>query len=76
MCALMFIMFGGYFFKLKEVPFIGVVGESILWWPFLGCHIVLISKDVHVWLNPTLKFWKVFTMFLHIMLKYNLGKRL
>jgi len=29
---------------------------------------------VHVWVYPISKFWKNFTIFLHIMLKYNLGK--
>jgi hypothetical protein len=39
-------------------------------------HIVLLSKDVHVWMYPTSNFWKIFTIFLHITLEYNLGKRL
>jgi hypothetical protein len=44
--------------------------ENTLWWPPLGYHIVLLSKDVHVWVYCTSNFWKIFTIFLHIMLKY------
>jgi hypothetical protein len=51
-------------------------GESTLWWPPLGCHVILLFGDVHVWVYPTSKFWKIFTIFLHSMLGYNLGKRL
>jgi hypothetical protein len=40
----------------------------------LGCHIVLFSRDVHVWVYPISNFRKIFTIFLHIMLEYNLGK--
>jgi hypothetical protein len=50
-------------------------GESTLWWPLLGCHIVLLSRDVHVWMYPTSNLWKNFTIFLHIILEYNLGKK-
>jgi hypothetical protein len=32
------------------------LGESTLWWPSLGCHIVLLSKCVHVWMYPTSNF--------------------
>jgi len=49
-------------------------GESTLWWPPLGCHIVLLSGGVHVWLYPTSNFWKNFAIFLYIVLEYNLGK--
>jgi hypothetical protein len=52
----------------------GCVSESTLWWPPLECHIVLLSRGVHVWMYSTLNFWKNFTIFLHIMLEYNLGK--
>jgi len=50
-------------------------GESTLWWPPLECHIVLFFRNVHVWVYPTLNFRKIFTIFLHIMLEYNLYKR-
>jgi hypothetical protein len=53
-----------------------VLGESTLWWPPLGCHIILLCRDVHVWIYPTSNFWRIFIMILHIMLEYNLGKRL
>jgi hypothetical protein len=49
-------------------------GESTLQWPLLGCHIVLFYRGVHVWLYPTSNFWKKSQYFLHIMLKYNMGK--
>ncbi len=42
----------------------------------LGCHIVLFSMDVHVWIYPISNFWENFRIFLDIMLKYNLAKRL
>jgi hypothetical protein len=45
-------------------------GENTLRWPRLGCHMVLLFKDVHVWMYPTFKFWKNFTIFLHIILEY------
>jgi hypothetical protein len=51
-------------------------GESKLRWPLLGRHIVLLFRDVHVWMYPTSNFQKTFTMFVHIMLEYNLSKRL
>jgi hypothetical protein len=51
-------------------------GENTLWSHPLGCRIVLLSKDVHVWMYPTSNFWKIFTIFLYIMLEYNLGKKL
>jgi hypothetical protein len=35
-----------------------LLGESTLQWPPLGCHIVLSSKCVHVWMYPTSNFWK------------------
>jgi len=38
--------------------------------------IILIFRDVHVWVYPTSNFWKIFTIFLHIMLESNLGKKL
>jgi hypothetical protein len=41
--------------------------------PF-GCHIVLLSRDLYVWMYPTSNIWKNFTIFLHIMLEYNLDK--
>ncbi len=50
-------------------------GENTLQWPPLGCHIVLLSKDVHVWMYPTSNFWKIFIIFLHIILEYKLGQR-
>jgi hypothetical protein len=50
-------------------------GESKLQWTLLSCHIVLLFKNVHVWMYPTSNSWKIFTIFLHIMLEYNLGKR-
>jgi hypothetical protein len=50
------------------------MGESILQWPPLGCHIILLCKGVHVWIYLILNFWKKFTIFLYIMLEYNLGK--
>jgi len=53
-----------------------VKGESTLQWTSLGCHIVLLSKDVHVWAYLISNFQKIFTIFLHIMLEYNLGKKL
>jgi hypothetical protein len=51
-------------------------GWSTLLWPPLGCHVILLSKGMHVRVYPTSNFWKIFTIFLHILLKYNLGKRL
>lgn len=39
-------------------------------------HIVLFFGDVHVWVYPILNSWKIFIIFLHIMLEYNLEKRL
>jgi hypothetical protein len=50
-----------------------VLGESTLQWPLLGCHIILLSKGVHVWMYPTSHFWKKFVIFFHIMIEYNLG---
>jgi hypothetical protein len=44
--------------------------------PFGVSHIVLFSKDVHAWVYPTSNVWRIFKIFLHIMLEYNLGKRL
>jgi len=52
-----------------ERPSIVVVCEN----PFES-HIVLLSKDVNVWMYPISNFWKNFTLFLHIMLKYNIRK--
>jgi len=52
------------------------LGESTVWWPPLGCHIGLLSRDVHVWMYPISNFWKIFTIIFHIMLEYSLGKRL
>jgi hypothetical protein len=49
-------------------------GENTLQWTPLGCHMVLSFKDVHVWMYPTSKFWKNSTIFLHIMLKYDVSK--
>jgi len=49
-------------------------GEDTLEWPPLGCHIILLSKGVHVWMYPISNFWKSFTIFSHIMLEYNLSK--
>jgi hypothetical protein len=50
--------------------------ESTLWWPLLGCHILLFSRDVYVWMYRTSNFWKIFTIILHILLEYNLGKKI
>jgi hypothetical protein len=58
----------------KEAMYLEIEGESTLWWSALGCHITLLSKNVHVGLYPTSKFWTIFTIVLHIMLKYNLSK--
>jgi hypothetical protein len=44
--------------------------------PFGVSHIVLFSRDVHVWVYLTSNFWKIFTIFLYIILKYNLDKKL
>jgi hypothetical protein len=52
------------------------LGESTLWWPLLGCHILLFYRDVHVWMYRTSNFWKIFTIILHILLEYNLRKRI
>jgi len=49
-------------------------GENTLQWTPLGCHMVFSFKDVHVWMYPTSKFWKNSTIFLHIMLKYDVSK--
>ncbi len=62
--------------QMKKYYILGVWGESTLWWPPLGCHIVLLFKDVHVWMYPISNFWNIFIKFLHNMLKYNLSKRL
>jgi hypothetical protein len=43
-----------------------VLDETTLQWPSLGCHIVLLFKDVHVWVYFISNFWKIFTIFLHI----------
>jgi hypothetical protein len=51
-----------------------VEGENTLQWTLLGCHMVLLFKDVHVWMYPTSKFWKNFTILLHIMLEYDVSK--
>jgi hypothetical protein len=34
------------------------LGESTLRWPPFECHIVLLSRDVHVWMYPTSNFQK------------------
>jgi hypothetical protein len=49
-------------------------GENTLEWTPLGCHMVLLFKDVHVWMYATSKFWKNSTIFLHIMLEYDVSK--
>jgi hypothetical protein len=51
-----------------------IQNESTLQWPPLGCHIVFLSMDVHVWVYPTSNFWKKITILLYIMLEYNLNK--
>jgi hypothetical protein len=43
-------------------------------WPPLECHIILLFRDVHVWMYPTSNFQNIFTIFLHIMLEYNQNK--
>jgi hypothetical protein len=53
-----------------------MVGWKHITVTLLKCHIILLSKDVHVCVYPTSNFWKFFTIFLHIMLKYSLGKKL
>jgi hypothetical protein len=63
-----------FYFILSDVKI--YLGEKTLQWFPLGCHIVLLSQDVHVWMYSISNFWKIFTIFLHIMLEYNLGKRL
>ncbi len=64
-----------YNVKTYEVKLVKEWGENTLQWSPLGCHIVLLSSDVHVWAYPTSNFWNIFTIFLHIMLEYNLGKK-
>jgi hypothetical protein len=50
------------------------MGESIVQWPPLGCHILLLFRGVHVWIYPTSNFWKNFITFWHIMLEYIIDK--
>jgi hypothetical protein len=73
-CFYLLTMFGSSFFTLICWCHVFIWGESTLWWPPLGCHIVLLSSDVHVWMYTTSNFWKSFTIFLHIMLDITLGK--
>jgi hypothetical protein len=51
-----------------------IQSESTLQWSPLGCQIVFLSMDVHVWVYTTLNFWNEITIFLYIMLKYNISK--
>jgi hypothetical protein len=46
----------------------GIQGESTLQWTPLGCQIVFLSMDVHVWMYPISNFWKKFTIFLYIII--------
>jgi hypothetical protein len=41
----------------------------------LECDIVLVYKDVHVWVYPIFNPWNIFTILLHNMLKYNSSKQ-
>jgi hypothetical protein len=38
------------------VYFLIQMGESTLQWPPLGCHLIALSRDVHVWVYPISNF--------------------